>query len=160
MPDLLWHPTKRLIYRSEHTKKRPGSTRLTWLRGQDSGLRPSPLTNARNKFLRLCSLRRTCDYCRLTPSSRRTESAHGQNKNPTGVGLLFWLRGQDSNLRPRGYEPRELPLLHPAPWWSEHCSKQRSKCQLRPGGLAVQKEVDPRLEVLLIGWLPGRGRRG
>lgn len=33
--------------------------------------------------------------------------------------LLFhyayaWLRDQDSNLGPRGYEPRELPLLHPA----------------------------------------------
>ncbi len=24
------------------------------------------------------------------------------------------LRGQDSNLRPSGYEPDELPLLHPA----------------------------------------------
>lgn len=26
----------------------------------------------------------------------------------------FWLRGKDSNLRPLGYEPSELPLLHPA----------------------------------------------
>ena len=30
------------------------------------------------------------------------------------VRLLIWWRGQDSNLRPLGYEPNELPLLHPA----------------------------------------------
>ncbi len=28
--------------------------------------------------------------------------------------LPLWWRGQDSNLRPLGYEPNELPLLHPA----------------------------------------------
>jgi hypothetical protein len=33
---------------------------------------------------------------------------------PASICYSKWLRGQDSNLRPRGYEPRELPLLHPA----------------------------------------------
>lgn len=44
------------------------------------------------------------------------EPSLGQNqrKSPTFVGLFLWLRDQDSNLGPRGYEPRELPLLHPA----------------------------------------------
>jgi hypothetical protein len=33
---------------------------------------------------------------------------------PPRLGL-GWLRGSDSNRRPSGYEPDELPLLHPAP---------------------------------------------
>ena len=33
-----------------------------------------------------------------------------------------WLRGKDSNLRPSGYEPDELPLLHPAK--TSNCSRK------------------------------------
>ena len=36
----------------------------------------------------------------------------------------FWWRGNDSNVRPPGYEPDELPLLYPAirfalSWWQD-----------------------------------------
>ena len=39
---------------------------------------------------------------------------HNKEKSPTFVRLFSWLRDQDSNLGPHGYEPCELPLLHPA----------------------------------------------
>ena len=35
----------------------------------------------------------------------------------------YWLRGKDSNLRPSGYEPDELPLLHPAKAF--YCTRNR-----------------------------------
>ena len=46
-----------------------------------------------------------------------TSRITGTKENAPGFAgsvVLFWLRGQDSNLRPLGYEPNELPLLHPA----------------------------------------------
>ncbi len=36
-------------------------------------------------------------------------------RDPRGRQVkILWLRGTDSNRRPSGYEPDELPLLHPA----------------------------------------------
>ena len=43
----------------------------------------------------------------------------GPPKEISSDQLWSWLRGSDSNRRPPGYEPDELPLLHPA----RHCSE-------------------------------------
>ena len=37
-----------------------------------------------------------------------------QQKKAQPIGCAAWWREEDSNLRPLGYEPNELPLLHPA----------------------------------------------
>ena len=48
----------------------------------------------------------------------------GWSPQTSGFGESWWWRGRDSNPRPLGYEPNELPLLHPASgavaplWWS------------------------------------------
>lgn len=50
------------------------------------------------------------------PAKRRRHRSGVQSRRcaaPAGPPPK-WLRGLESNQRPRGYEPRELPLLHPA----------------------------------------------
>ena len=48
-------------------------------------------------------------------------------KSSLGTRLDFWLREGESNPRPPGYEPGELPLLYLAVkgWWSNPKSHQR-----------------------------------
>ncbi len=48
----------------------------------------------------------------ISPIYRRQTKT--KNRSLFGCGFFSELRGQDSNLRPPGYEPDELPLLYPA----------------------------------------------
>ena len=41
-------------------------------------------------------------------------SSTKRKDTPCGVSLFLWVREMGSNHRPSGYEPDELPLLHPA----------------------------------------------
>ena len=46
--------------------------------------------------------------------SPTTDSEDNKKPGPKSVRANHWWRGRDSNPRPLGYEPNELPLLHPA----------------------------------------------
>ena len=88
-----------------------------------------------------------CPYERLDvdaipyPPSNGSMGADGlaSRTRPPSPGI--WLQGRDLNPRPRGYEPREIPLLHP------------DMKNLRPsfGGLRDgQKVIRGQLDALLL----------
>ena len=66
---------------------------------------------------------------RISAAKRRTPGG----RDPGFSGEFDWLRGKDSNLRPSGYEPDELPLLHPAKAF--YCSRNRAP-RSKAGALA------------------------
>ena len=59
---------------------------------------------------------------------------------PGVQGYVDWLRGADSNRRPSGYEPDELPLLHPA----NATIAQASRDPLEPGRRPSPGQVEDR----------------
>src|SRR5437763_1221231 len=95
-----------------------------------------------------------------TTASAPTRSERAQ-KSPLESGLSGWLRGQDLNLRPSGYEPDELPGCSTPPInvvvfldskipYLEGCFPLR----------CFQRLSRPYIATLLRGWRHDRSTRG
>ena len=66
-------------------------------------------------------------------------------RSDPGFWCRHWLRGTDSNRRPSGYEPDELPLLHPATAHGSDRSKpgQTESTTLEPVRRSHRRLVQP-----------------
>ena len=85
------------------------------------------------------------------PSGSRARTK--EEPRPVGAwvrGVGDWLRGTDSNRRPSGYEPDELPLLHPATYNSSVRGPESST----DGGMRSGVLPPPRRVIARIGPAP------
>src|SRR3954464_6046331 len=98
----------------------------------------------------------------LATTQRFDVARVGKQQKRTGQILagpfLKWWRGRDSNPRPLGYEPNELPLLHPASRRSRSSSAYHHRSGWKaPAAASPPKGSPPQYSPALRGVTTGFG---